>query len=78
MLGFSGYGVVLRLFAAKNSADPLLFCLFRDIGAFIVMAVATIAKEGRLNVITVSEIPLFFLLGLTGEQQISYIFAYQV
>jgi hypothetical protein len=42
------------------------------------MAVATIAKEGRLNVITVSEIPLFFLLGLTGEQQISYIFAYQV
>ena len=36
-------------FAKETKADPLVFCLFRDAGAFPVMMCAAFLVEGKLS-----------------------------
>ena len=42
---FGLYGVILAKFSKKDSVDPLVFCLFRDAGAFPVLIMAALVAE---------------------------------
>lgn len=48
-LGFGAYGVIVTVFAKDSNADPLVFCLLRDAGAFPVMLIAAFFVEGRVS-----------------------------
>lgn len=48
-LGFGAYGVVVARFAVKNKADPLIFSMIRDAGAFPVILLAAFISERRMN-----------------------------
>lgn len=47
--GFGAYGVIVSKFAVKNKADPLVFSLIRDAGAFPVLLLAAVISEKRLQ-----------------------------
>jgi hypothetical protein len=49
-LGFGAYGVIVTKFAVKNKADPLVFSLIRDAGAFPVLLLASVISEKRLQI----------------------------
>lgn len=65
-LGFGAYGIIVTKFAKETKADPLVFCLFRDAGAFPVMMCAAFLVEGKLSFPSLRSIPLLMVLGLTG------------
>ena len=48
-LGFGAYGIIVTKFAKETKADPLVFCLFRDAGAFPVMMCAAFLVEGKMS-----------------------------
>ena len=48
-LGFGAYGVIVTVFAKDSKADPLVFCLLRDAGAFPVMLIAAFFVEGKVS-----------------------------
>lgn len=48
-LGLGAYGVIVTKFAKGSKADPLVFCLLRDTGAFPVMMLAAFLVEGKLS-----------------------------
>ena len=48
-LGFGAYGVIVTKFAKGSKADPLVFCLLRDSGAFPVMLFTAFLLEGKLS-----------------------------
>ena len=47
-LGLGAYGVIVTKFAKGSKADPLVFCLLRDVGAFPVMLFAAFLIEGKV------------------------------
>lgn len=49
-LGFGAYGVIVSKFAKGSKADPLVFCLLRDLGAFPVLLTAAFLIEGKVSV----------------------------
>ena len=49
-LGFGAYGVIVTKFAKNNKADPLVFCLIRDGGAFPVLFLAAFIAERNIPV----------------------------
>ncbi|KAK3734154.1 hypothetical protein QZH41_017124 [Actinostola sp. cb2023] len=74
-LGFGAYGVIVSKFAVKNKADPLVFSLIRDAGAFPVLLLAAVLSERRLDVPSLRELPMFVILGFSGMfgNQLPYI-----
>lgn len=48
-LGFGAYGVIVTRFAVKNKADPLIFSMIRDGGAFPVILFAAFISERRVD-----------------------------
>ena len=48
-LGFGAYGVIVTKFAKDSNADPLVFCLLRDTGAFPVMLLTAFLVEGKVS-----------------------------
>ena len=48
-LGFGAYGVIVTKFAKGSKADPLVFCLLRDTGAFPVMLLVAFLVEGKVS-----------------------------
>lgn len=64
--GFGAYGVIVTVFAKDSKADPLVFCLLRDAGAFPVMLLAAYFVEGKVIMPSLRSIPLLMVLGLTG------------
>ena len=48
-LGFGAYGVIVSKFAKGSKADPLVFCLLRDAGAFPVMLLTAFLVEGKVS-----------------------------
>ena len=49
-LGFGAYGVIVSKFAKGSKADPLVFCLLRDAGAFPVMLLTAFLVEGKVSI----------------------------
>ena len=49
-LGFGAYGVIVSKFAKNNKADPLVFSLFRDSGAFPMLLLAAFIAEKNIKV----------------------------
>ncbi|KXJ22509.1 WAT1-related protein At3g45870 [Exaiptasia diaphana] len=74
-LGFGAYGVVVAKFAVKSKADPLIFSMIRDAGAFPVILLAGFISERRLDVPKLRELPMFAILGFVGMfgNQLPYI-----
>ena len=48
-LGFGAYGVIVTKFAKDSKADPLVFCLLLDAGAFPVMLLTAFVVEGKVS-----------------------------
>ena len=42
--------MIVTVFAKDSKADPLVFCLLRDAGAFPVMLIAAFCIEGKVSV----------------------------
>ena len=59
-LGFGAYGVIVTMFAKGSRADPLVFCLLRDAGAFPVMMCAAFLFEGKVSMPTLRLETLFY------------------
>ena len=66
-IGFGGYGVLVKKFAASSKVNPLIFCLIRDACCWPVLQLCAIVAERRLNVPRLREVPLFFVMGFFGE-----------
>ena len=49
-LGLGAYGVIVSKFAKGSKADPLVFCLLRDAGAFPLMLLTTFLIEGKVSI----------------------------
>jgi drug/metabolite transporter (DMT)-like permease len=64
-VAFSGYSIVLKLFAQDASVDPLVFSTLRDVITFPVLLIASAMLE-KLHVPKRRDIPVLALLGLTG------------
>eukprot|EP00730_Choanoeca_flexa_P014133 TRINITY_DN6066_c0_g1_i1.p1 TRINITY_DN6066_c0_g1~~TRINITY_DN6066_c0_g1_i1.p1 ORF type:complete len:446 (+),score=82.82 TRINITY_DN6066_c0_g1_i1:2-1339(+) len=65
-VGFGGYSIVLQAFAKNEKADSLVFSMLRDAFCAPVLIVAATIVEKGLKSFKLSELPFFFLLGLTG------------
>ena len=48
-LGFGAYGVIVSKFAKNNKADPLVFSLIRDAGAFPVLLFAAFIADKTIQ-----------------------------
>lgn len=66
-IGFGGYGVIVRKFAANNKANPLVFCLIRDAVCWPVLLLCALVAERKLNIPRLKELPLFFIMGMFGK-----------
>ena len=66
-IGFGGYGVIVKKFAANNEANPLVFCFIRDGICWLVLLLCAVVSERKLNLPHLKELPLFFLMGMFGE-----------
>jgi len=65
-IGFGGYGIVLKYFAQDAKADSLVFSICRDGFAAPVLILAAAVAERGIWLPRLSDLPMFFLLGLTG------------
>lgn len=65
-VGFGGYGIVVQKYAKNSGADALVFSILRDALALPVLLVSALVFEKRLITPRLRDLPLFFVLGLTG------------
>ena len=65
-VGFGGYGIVLKKYAKGAHTDALVFSICRDGFASPILLIAAAIFERGLPMLKLSDVPLFFLLGLTG------------
>jgi len=65
-VGFGLYPVIVKEFAAKEKANPVIFSFYRDFFCFPVLFLCSIVAERKILIPSIKMLILFMLLGLSG------------
>jgi drug/metabolite transporter (DMT)-like permease len=65
-VGFGLYPVIVKYFAARNNANPLIFSFYRDVLCFPVLFVCALAAERKILIPRCRILVVLMVLGLFG------------